>query len=142
MPIGGIVDKYIWAYTNNGSYTIKSGYWFMANYPTVPSPIATPQNERRNNLKHKVWRLKTMPKIKMFIWRVLSGVLALANRLNSRGLSLDATCKLCSSAEETINHVMFQCDAATELWEVARLPSPTSGFRDVIEDNLDFVFQP
>lgn len=40
-----------------------------------------------------------------------------------------------------INHVLFNCDIATELWEVVGLPAPSSGFGDTLEDNIDFVFQ-
>lgn len=83
MPVGGVTDKIIWAYTDNGSYTVKSGYWFAANHPLVPSITPSTQILRRNELKQRVWNIKTLPKIRMFIWRVLSGALAVANRLNS-----------------------------------------------------------
>lgn len=49
------------------------------------------------------------------------------------------TCKLCATTHEMINHMLFDCDIATELWEVAGLPSPPSGFGDTIEENLTFV---
>ncbi|CAA7047379.1 unnamed protein product [Microthlaspi erraticum] len=32
MEIGNIPDKNIWSYTKHGAYTVKSGYWFVANH--------------------------------------------------------------------------------------------------------------
>lgn len=36
IPGGGVQDKHIWAYTDHGSYTVKSGYWYAANHPLIP----------------------------------------------------------------------------------------------------------
>ena len=47
----------------------------------------------------------------------MSGALAVTERLNSRGLNVDATCKLCNNADETINHVLFQCQPALDILE-------------------------
>lgn len=31
LNVGGKEDIFIWSYTNHGSYTVKSGYWLIAN---------------------------------------------------------------------------------------------------------------
>lgn len=56
-------------------------------------------------------RVKTTPKIKM----LLSGALAVTDRLQERGLNVHNTCKLCQQSPETIGHVLFHCSPARQL---------------------------
>ncbi|XP_010472440.1 PREDICTED: uncharacterized protein LOC104752070 [Camelina sativa] len=41
-----------------------------------------------NELKASVWKVETVPKIRTFLWRMLSGALAVSERLASRALAL------------------------------------------------------
>ncbi|XP_024016218.1 uncharacterized protein LOC112089699 [Eutrema salsugineum] len=38
MPIGRVPDRHIWAYTDDGAYSVKSGYWLLANHPHLAQP--------------------------------------------------------------------------------------------------------
>ncbi|XP_024004029.1 uncharacterized protein LOC112081501 [Eutrema salsugineum] len=38
MSIGRVPDKHIWAYTYDGAFSVKSGYWLLANHPRLPQP--------------------------------------------------------------------------------------------------------
>lgn len=96
--------------------------------------------QQRLALKRRVWKIATVPKIRMFLWRVLSGALAVADRLQSRGLNVQSTCSLCRSEPETINHMLFRCDKAQELWQLARCPRPPQDLSLSLEDNLAFFF--
>ncbi|XP_010507264.1 PREDICTED: uncharacterized protein LOC104783860 [Camelina sativa] len=81
-------DRFIWPYNKAGAYTVKSGYWLLRTLPTIYEK----QSEeviRSNKIKAKIWGLKTVPKIKMFLWKMLSGALAVADRLASRGIAID-----------------------------------------------------
>ncbi|KAF2616349.1 hypothetical protein F2Q70_00013423 [Brassica cretica] len=71
---------------------------------------------------------KTSPKLRHFLWRALSGALAVKERLRSMGLNLDTTCPLCGVHQETNCHVLFTCDVAKETWARARIPLPAAGF--------------
>ncbi|CAH2079673.1 unnamed protein product, partial [Thlaspi arvense] len=66
-------------------------------------------------LKNRVWKLKTLSKIRIFLWRAVSGALAVADHLRMRGIEMDAACKLCTQGSETINHVLLRCDMATQI---------------------------
>lgn len=74
MTVGNFKDHLIWAYTNNGSYTVKSGYWFVSNNHVIPLPLRTMIEEVRLSLKQRIWKLQTLPKIRVFLWRVISGL--------------------------------------------------------------------
>lgn len=107
LQIGGREDKFIWAYTKHGAYSVKSGYWLLANKEAESISNRTAQEQQVLNLKCRVWKLATVPKIRMFLWRALSGALAVADRLQSRGLSVQGPCSVCRREPKTINHMMF-----------------------------------
>ncbi|KAL9295794.1 putative ribonuclease H domain, reverse transcriptase zinc-binding domain-containing protein [Arabidopsis thaliana] len=92
------------------------------------------------DLKNKVWNLPIMPKLKHFLWRVLSGALATKERLITRGMRIDPTCSRCRQANESINHALFTCPFATIAWRLADIQSlQTNSFSDDIEDNISTV---
>ncbi|CAF1828637.1 unnamed protein product [Brassica napus] len=87
------------------------------------------------------WKLKCSPKLRHFVWKVLSGILPVAKVLKARGINCDPQCSLCGAEEETINHVLFECPPTLQTKALSRIPSPSrifpssSGFT-----NLDYLF--
>lgn len=139
MPVGKCEDQYIWAYTNHGSYSVKSGYWLTVNHPIIPLPQKTMMVQRRIKLKQRMWKLKTLPKIRFFLWRAVAGALAVADRLQTIGLNVDRSCKLCNQTIETICHVLFRCPTAELMLVLAHIPLPANGFWDSLEDNMEHM---
>lgn len=86
------------------------------------------------DLKKKLWKVKIQPKLRLFLWRAVSGALTVANRLQSRGMNVDVECKLCHNNAEPINHVLFECVMAQELLRKASFPLPTTPVRDLCEN--------
>ena len=76
----------------------------------------------------------------MFLWRALSGALAIAERLNSRGMGVEPNCKICHGSTESINHVLFQCSAALQLWSGAGFTLPSFVMAHSLEENFSYVF--
>lgn len=66
-----------------------------------------------------VWKLKTVSKIRHFVWKALKGALAVKERLQSRGMYSDMSCPSCSLGPESICHVLFTCPAAIQVWNEA-----------------------
>lgn len=62
-PVGGVGDRHIWAYTNHGSYNVKSGLWFLSHYLGAASQVLTSLEQSRNVLKQRIWKLQTLLKI-------------------------------------------------------------------------------
>lgn len=56
------------------------------------------------------------PKDPYIPMRAASGALAVAERLTAHGMPVEMTCKLCNQGIETIEHVLFKCDKAQEMW--------------------------
>ncbi|CAN7128881.1 unnamed protein product, partial [Brassica rapa subsp. narinosa] len=61
-------------------------------------------------------------------------------RLQSRGLNVQGRCPLCQSEAETINHMLFRCSKALELWDLTECPKPAQGFSNGLEANIAFLF--
>lgn len=100
----------------------------------------SPQELTRIALKKRVWKIPTLPKIRMFLWRVISGAVAVAERLNSRGLGVEPACKLCNDGAETINHVLFQCTTASRIWADVGVALPAGVLQHSLEENVAYVF--
>lgn len=124
-------DTDVWGFTKDGVYTTRSGYKMLSviHNSNNPSPRPLPPVEKQ--LWKSIWKLKTSPKIQHFLWRALSGALAVSERLQSRGIHVDSTCLACGQASETICHVLFLCPTAVEAWRLAHIEPPPTGFSTI-----------
>ncbi|XP_010512944.1 PREDICTED: uncharacterized protein LOC104788863 [Camelina sativa] len=115
------VDDYVWSYTKSGQYSVRSGYALATQgIQEVLEPSITP-------LKKQVWKAKISRKIKHFLWQVLSGALAANGRLAERHSGTDKSCPRCGE-EESINHLLFECPPALQVWALCSIPSPPGLF--------------
>lgn len=121
-------DSDIWGFTKTGCYTTQSAYRMLSTLHETKSPAYRPLPPVEKQLWKSIWKLKTTPKIRHFLWRALSGALAVAEGLQSRGLHNNTTCLACGQASETICHVLFTCPTAVEAWRLAGIHSPPAGF--------------
>ncbi|KAG7551546.1 Reverse transcriptase zinc-binding domain [Arabidopsis thaliana x Arabidopsis arenosa] len=137
-PEPSLEDRYIWAYTKDGQYSVKSGNWLLNKAGSLQE-IITDDTRALNKIKDRIWLLKTAPKIQMFIWRALSGALAVADCMRSHGLLINPVCQICQSQEETISHVLFGCTLAASVWQISALPLPAHGFTASIDENILYV---
>lgn len=69
MTIGDIADREIWAYTKNGAYTVKSGYRLASDLARPHYQSVNPHEQEVLKVQRKIWKIPTVPKIRMFLWR-------------------------------------------------------------------------
>lgn len=124
-----------WHYNENGIYTVKSGYWVGTHLPTVapPQPI-----HGSLLLKKQIWKTKVPMKLKHFLWRLLTKSLALGSNLRRRHVTRFDQCRHCCSAEETEEHIFFDCPYAKSIWRASGVSntiinSSTSSLEEKIE---------
>ncbi|XP_019099588.1 PREDICTED: uncharacterized protein LOC109132435 [Camelina sativa] len=122
-------NRYIWPYMPSGAYSVKIGYWLLRTLPSISEPRSE-DRIKLTSMKAKVWKLQTVPKIRTFLWRMLSGDLTVSERLASHGLIVDTRCSICGHQEETICHMLFSCAVARQACGVANIPLPSRGFSD------------
>lgn len=46
-----------------------------------------------NEMKNQIWSLKTLQKIKLFMWKVVSEAIPIADRIMTRGIKVDSYAK-------------------------------------------------
>lgn len=56
------------------------------------------------------------PKCNFITWLAILGRLATCDKLQKIGVLCDSMCSLCNEAEETQDHLLFQCKFAAEVW--------------------------
>ncbi|XP_010495306.1 PREDICTED: uncharacterized protein LOC104772378 [Camelina sativa] len=114
-------DSFGWHFTKSGKYTVKSGYETarlgMSNtFQAVGcGPEITP-------LIAKVWQVHCPPKLRHFMWQVLSGCVPVNANLCRRGINCEVGCTRCGAEVETINHAIFRCPPARQVWALAHVP--------------------
>lgn len=117
----------MWGFTKSGGYSSKSGYALLEVLEDLKSPPASPTPPLERQLWRSIWKVKTTPKLRHFLWRILFGALAVKARLQSRGINIDATCSSCGNGREDINHVLFHCRFVQDVWSLSAVPLPPSG---------------
>ncbi|KAL1219046.1 hypothetical protein V5N11_025694 [Cardamine amara subsp. amara] len=94
-----------------------------------------------NDQKDKIWDIPTVTKVKAFLWRASSEALPVVDLLKIRGMKGDSRCQICGEEGESINHVLFTCTVARQIWALSRFPSPMGGFDAFsVYSNLSYLF--
>ena len=69
-----------------------------------------------------VWKAKIMPKVKYFIWRLLSGLLPACVELIKKGIQVNNICPMCGEQDESPFHIFFACTLSSGLDLVNQRP--------------------
>ncbi|KAL1189747.1 putative protein phosphatase 2C-like protein 45 [Cardamine amara subsp. amara] len=120
-PALSLADSWVWAYTREGVYNVKSGNW-LGSRKVASQAQQTETNKRVNELKTQSWKIDTEPKIRLFLWRLLSGALTVAERIIAHGMQANSICSVCRNGAESIKHVMFDCFVAKQVWRNTCIP--------------------
>lgn len=115
-------DFYIWNRTRSGEYSVKSDYWLAERVTKNEAFVNGSLLPSLNGIQDYIWSFDTEQKIKIFLWKVVSGVLV-ANNLSERSMKVDTRCQICVLEGEYVNHVLFACTVAKQTWTLSSFPS-------------------
>ena len=118
-----------WNYTDDGMYTVKSGYWLSMHsnvYQVNPLRGSV-------ELKAALWKMNAATKLKHFLWRVLLEAMPVCSILKRRRVCQDGVCIRCCVVEEDMKHLFFSGPYAKSIWRGAGLSDHT-----FIDPNISF----
>ena len=101
-------NKLVWIPDSKGCFSVKSAYKEIVNLSSHPT---TPIVDWR-----KLWKLKGLERIKLFLWRVVFNALPTKENLMCRMQVEDPCCVLCNQEVETFDHIFLCCLVAKALW--------------------------
>ena len=99
-------DKLAWKFYAKGSFDMKSAYF-----------LATDQMETNSFSGSWIWKLQTLPRIQMLIWRCMQNSIGVKEFLAKKGISLDISCPLCLEQPESISHALRDCRLVKPMWQ-------------------------
>ncbi|ESQ33801.1 hypothetical protein EUTSA_v10009902mg, partial [Eutrema salsugineum] len=62
-------------------------------------------------------------KLKHFLWKVTFSALSIGDYLRKRHITRNALCPRCQTAEESIQHLFFECQYSQMIWRGSRFPN-------------------
>uniref|UniRef100_A0A6N2M2M8 Reverse transcriptase domain-containing protein n=1 Tax=Salix viminalis TaxID=40686 RepID=A0A6N2M2M8_SALVM len=96
-------DQITWQHTVSGKFTIASAWEKLRAHRPI------------SNLQGLLWHPLHVPRQFCFMWLASQGRLRTMDR--AHGITLgNQTCKLCNRADETHEHLFFQCPFSTKVW--------------------------
>ena len=106
-------DVLHWAYSKNGSFSLKFAYLLVRGL--------NPLNWVTDYIGW-VWKVETLPKVHFFLWLCLHNSVPVGEVLGSRGLNLDPICNLCNKEMESVEHLVRGCEMAKDFWQELKVP--------------------
>ena len=92
-------------------------------------------------LKAFCWKVNCPPKLKHFLWQLVTCCIAVTKNLKARGIQGDTCCSRCGDSEESINHVFFECPPTRQVWALSKIPSNPNLFpMGSLFANMDHLF--
>lgn len=119
IHVGDSFSSYrlIWPASNNGEYSVKSGYWWVQNV-TPSRRIDRPSSSRFVEFAvwTGIWKLQVPPKVKIFVWRCIRGVIATRENLFRMRCVDNPCCPICLVHSESVEHPMLLCQWVQLVW--------------------------
>lgn len=115
-PIIDQEDYWVWNDNKGGEYTVKSDHWLAnkeKNALLIHEMSALPSI---NVMKEEIWALKAPSKLKNLMWRAITEAIPVADQIRARGMKCDSRCQMCGQEGESVNHLLFNCPAARQVW--------------------------
>ena len=114
-------DSYGWDFTESGKYTVKFEYRVESLFIDNVQDLV-PYGPHIKPLLAFCWKLKCAPKLRQFIWQVLSGTISVAKILRARRINCDTRCSICDVEEESVNLALFECPPALQNLDFIKNP--------------------
>ena len=111
IPISDTKDFFCWGLSSTGGFMTKLATWLA---------LDPPQEAAQWPYKW-IWKIDTMPKIKIFLWQRCHNARPIRETLLRRGCHIEPQCPLCQNEIETSDHMFGDCSQTNKVWDLAKL---------------------
>ena len=102
---------------------MKNGYYVARN--AVDGPCGVAHASSSSGSIHKywkgIWNAKIPPKIRMFVWRLMKGIVPTKVALKRKYVDTDLVCSFCGEEAEEDLHLFKLCSITSVFWAVGAL---------------------
>jgi hypothetical protein len=115
-------DWLAWSHEKSGIYSVRSAYHALveAKEQEVELQVRTTSSSSDDARWKKLWNLDVLPRVRVFWWRVLNGIVPDYATLTRRHVRVNSTCPVCKATSETLMHALVECSHAQLFWTAAR----------------------
>ncbi|MBA0787387.1 hypothetical protein Gotri_027388 [Gossypium trilobum] len=106
-------DRRTWFHNPHGVFSSKSAYSWLILKQIGFGP--------HRIFWRIIWRLKTLPKIRIFCWRLGHNILPTYEKISSFRSDFNDTCPRCGKDKETLIHALKDCSMARKVLEFGGL---------------------
>lgn len=113
-------DVWAWEPERHGVYFVTSAYRLL-DMARIRDDVVPAASVSENSVWRKIWKLKVLPKIRVFWWRVVHEFLPTRQILHRKHVEPIANCEMCGAETESIRHVLLECSIAKAFWEQTKI---------------------
>jgi hypothetical protein len=73
-------------------------------------------DDQNKKLWRAIWKVQAPTVVKVFLWKACSNILPTNLKLFRKGITPYALCPICDLYEEMVEHVLWTCEAARDVW--------------------------
>ena len=99
-------DRISWLGNPRGTFDLKSAYGIATNE----------DSEVTTSSVGWIWKLKTLPRIKTFLWMCFHGSIGVKECLVRRRVIEEDLCPICQREPESILHALRDCRRVKDIW--------------------------
>ncbi|KAF4380408.1 hypothetical protein F8388_024701 [Cannabis sativa] len=108
-------DSWMWHYTVDGSYSVKSGYYVASQ---LNLSATSPSKDEFSIWWKKIWKLHLPNKVLNCNWRGFHEILPTSKGLQKRSILPHSNCLVCGFSNESNGHAVFWCRGFRKVWKL------------------------
>jgi hypothetical protein len=122
---------YLWTASTSGRFSVSSAYNLIASNPIISNSITL-------QLWNSLWKLNLNDRLRLFLWKIAWNILPTQERPGQLfHINSDISCPLCKVADDSLQHLLFNCIFARVVWRHSFWPLDSIAFH--FSSMLDWI---
>jgi hypothetical protein len=108
-------DQIVWTGTKKGVFTVRNAY-HRAKEISLADEGESSNEGRKESMWQSLWKINCPRVVYLFLWKACNNILPTKINLAKRGVTPDDKCPICKTEMETVNHSIWSCQSARDVW--------------------------